>query len=88
VGCLSLIQGFPTKENVVIPLDSSPIAVQVRERLRVKLGNRVRKLEVRISEQDVELTGEAANFHVKQIAQHSVWEVMPQARLTNAIVVL
>jgi hypothetical protein len=75
-------------ENVVIPLDSSSLAVQLKERLVAKLGNRMRKLEVRCVENDVELTGEAPNFHVKQIAQHSVWEVMPQARLTNAIVVL
>ena len=72
----------------MIPLDSSPTAVQVQERLRAKLGNRVRKLEVRFSEQGVELTGEAPTYHIKQIAQHSVWEVMPDARLTNAIVVL
>jgi osmotically-inducible protein OsmY len=72
----------------VIPLDSSPLEIQVKERLVARLGNRVRKLEVRFSEQGVELSGEAPNFHVKQIAQHSVWEVMPQARLTNAITVL
>jgi hypothetical protein len=75
-------------ENVVIPLDSSPTAVQVQERLQAKLGNRVRKLEVRFSEHGVELTGEAPTYHVKQIAQHSVWELMPKARLRNAIVVL
>jgi hypothetical protein len=74
-------------ENVVIPVDFSPLAVKLKERLLAKLGNRVRKLEVRCSEDNVELTGEAPTFHVKQIAQHSVWEVMPQARLTNAIVV-
>jgi osmotically-inducible protein OsmY len=72
----------------VIPVDTSPLAVKLKERLVAKLGNRVRKLEVRCSEEGVELTGEAPNFHVKQIAQHSVWEVMPQARLTNAITVL
>ncbi|HEX3315653.1 MAG TPA: hypothetical protein VHR72_12210 [Gemmataceae bacterium] len=48
----------------------------------------MRKLEVRFSDQGVELTGEAPTYHVKQIAQHSVWEMMPDARLTNAIVVL
>jgi hypothetical protein len=57
------------------------------ERLRARLGNRVRKLEVHCSEEGIELTGEAPTYHVKQIAQHSVWEVMPEARLTNAIVV-
>lgn len=72
----------------MIPLDSSPTATQLRERLHAKLGNRVRKLEVHLSEQGVELTGEAPTYHVKQIAQHSVWELMPDARLTNAIVVL
>jgi hypothetical protein len=75
-------------ENVVIPVDSGPLAVHLKQRLLAKLGNRVRKLEVRCSAEGVELSGEAPTFHVKQIAQHSVWEVLPQARLTNAITVL
>jgi hypothetical protein len=72
----------------VIPLDSSPLVLQIKERLRAKLGNRVRKLEVSCSEEGVVLSGEAPTYHVKQIAQHSVWEVIPDARLTNGIVVL
>ena len=68
-------------------LDSTNLTSELKDRLRAKLGNRLRNLDVRLSDEGVILSGDAPTYHVKQLAQHGVWEVLPQARLFNAIVV-
>jgi hypothetical protein len=50
-------------------------------------GRRVQNLVVDFEEGGVILRGLAKSFHVKQLAQHGVQELLPDTRLDNAIVV-
>jgi hypothetical protein len=68
---------------------ANPLSLQkeLEERVRARIGNRLRNLEIRLSADGITLCGQAPTFYVKQLVQHSVWEVLPQARLKNSIVV-
>ena len=50
-------------------------------------GRRVRDLAVEFGLGRVILRGRATSFHVKQLAQHGLREILPDAPLINAIVV-
>lgn len=50
-------------------------------------GRRVRNLSVEVIGDEVILRGRANSFHVKQLAQHGVRAILPQAPLRNAIIV-
>jgi hypothetical protein len=52
-----------------------------------RTGRRVRNLHIELSPERVVLRGQAETFHVKQLAQHGVREVLPEVRLENAIIV-
>jgi len=60
---------------------------ELEQRIRARIGNRLRNLEIRLSPDGITLCGQAPTFYVKQLVQHSIWEIMPQARLKNTIVV-
>jgi hypothetical protein len=57
----------------------------LEERVLARTGRRVRDLSVEVHEEKVVLRGRAESFHVKQLAQHGVWELLPAAKLTNQI---
>jgi hypothetical protein len=59
----------------------------VLQRVATRTGRRVRELAVEVGPDRVTLRGRADSFHVKQLAQHEVREVVPTLRLENAIVV-
>ena len=63
------------------------VADIILQRVSNRTGRRVRDLTVEVSPGRVVLRGRALSFHVKQLAQHGVREVLPDARLENAIVV-
>jgi hypothetical protein len=52
-----------------------------------RTGRRVRDLAIEVGPDRVTLRGRTDSFHVKQLAQHGVREVVPTLRLENAIVV-
>lgn len=56
-------------------------------RIAARTGRRVRDLTVEVCADRVTLRGRAGSFHVKQLAQQGVREVVPTLRLDNAIVV-
>jgi hypothetical protein len=56
-------------------------------RVLARTGRRVRNLTIELLPERVILRGEAATFHVKQLAQHGVREMLPEVRLENAITV-
>jgi hypothetical protein len=56
-------------------------------RVLARTGRRVRNLDIELSPERVILHGQAASFHVKQLAQHGIREVLPEVRLENAITV-
>lgn len=59
----------------------------LRERVLARTGRRVRDLCVEVIEEKIVLRGRAESFHIKQLAQHGVWDLLPSAKLQNAIVV-
>ncbi len=56
-------------------------------RVSDRTGRRVRDLVVEVGPNRVVLRGTARSYHVKQLAQCGAHEVLPDARLENAIVV-
>jgi len=50
-------------------------------------GRRVQNLAIEVEGGRVILRGRAKSFHIKQLAQHGVQEVLANTRLENAIVV-
>lgn len=52
-----------------------------------RTGRRVRNLDIELFPERVILHGQAASFHVKQLAQHGIREVLPEVRLDNEITV-
>jgi hypothetical protein len=60
---------------------------ELERRVQNRTGRRVRNLAIELSPERVVLRGLAATYHVKQLAQHGVRDVLPQVRLENAIVV-
>jgi hypothetical protein len=57
------------------------------QRISKWTGRRVQNLVIEIGSGRVVLRGRAKSFHVKQLAQRGVQEVLPYAKLENAIVV-
>ena len=63
------------------------VAEIILQRVTTRTGRRVRELSVEVGPGRVVLRGRTSSFHVKQLAQHGVREILPDARLENAIVV-
>jgi hypothetical protein len=52
-----------------------------------RTGRRIHGLCVELCDEQVVLRGRTSSYYLKQLAQHSVWDVMPDAPLENGIVV-
>ena len=63
------------------------LCLELERHVQNRTGRQVRGLQVQLLAERVVLNGRAATFYVKQLAQHGVWDLLPQARLENAIVV-
>jgi hypothetical protein len=59
----------------------------LEQRVSLRTGRRVRNLAVELEPERVILRGLTNTFHVKQLAQHGVREMLPDMRLDNVIVV-
>jgi hypothetical protein len=59
----------------------------LRQRVTKWTGRRVQNLAVETDGSRVVLRGRVKSFHVKQLAQRGAQDVLPNARLENAIVV-
>ena len=57
------------------------------ERIRSRLGERVRELSVHVVDDVVLLEGHCATYYTKQLAQHAAMAVLEDEHLENAIVV-
>lgn len=67
------------------PTEMSPRDIEVH--LERRLGRRVRGLRVDVLADRIVLHGQVATYYVKQLAQHCVWDLLPEAQVVNAIVV-
>jgi hypothetical protein len=76
------------KEFVRVSVPSSLLSQpELEQQIHVRTGRRVRNLVVELESECVILRGQVTSYYVKQLAQQSVQDLMPQARLDNAIVV-
>ncbi len=64
-----------------------PLDELLAEKVLAKTGRRVQYLAVEVLGETVVLRGKASSFHVKQLAQHGVRDVLPQVAVRNVIVV-
>lgn len=68
-------------------LDFPRLRKEIESRVLARTGSRLSNLGIELSPEGIRLLGQTATFHVKQLAQHSVREVMPDVRLQNDIAV-
>ena len=68
-------------------MNSPNLADSILQSVSTRTSRRVRDLVVEVGPDGVTLRGRAASFHIKQLAQHGVRELLPKARVENAIVV-
>lgn len=50
-----------------------------------RTGRRVHGLSVEVRGERVVLQGRTSSYYLKQLAQHCVWDMIPEARLDNDI---
>jgi hypothetical protein len=67
--------------------NSFPLQRELEHRIRARTGGRLRNLQIELRPERVVLHGTASTFHVKQLAQHGVRDVLPHVSLVNAITV-
>ena len=66
-------------------LDFPRLRMELESRVRARTGGRLRKLDIELSPDGVVLHGETTTFHVKQLAQHGVRDLLPNVQLRNEI---
>ncbi len=64
-----------------------PLLRKLEDHVLARTGRRVRNLAIDLMPEKIILRGLAATYHVKQLAQQGVQEMLPNVRLENAIVV-
>ncbi len=50
-----------------------------------RTGNRLRNLDIQLAPDGILLQGRTSTYHVKQLAQHGIRDVLPDVQLQNAI---
>jgi len=63
------------------------LQTELESRVLARTGRRVRNLQIQLFPERVVLHGQTMTFHVKQLAQQAVRQMLPEVRLENAIVV-
>ena len=61
---------------------------ELENHVQVRTGRRVRDLAIELFPEGVILRGHTTTYHVKQLAQQGVRDLLPDVRLENAIVVM
>ena len=61
------------------------LRAELKTVVQARTGRRVRNLDIDLQPELVVLHGVAASFHVKQLAQQGVREILPGFRVENAI---
>jgi hypothetical protein len=60
---------------------------QLIRHVHVRTGRRIKNLVVELEAERIVLRGCADSYYVKQLAQEGVFDLLPEARLHNAIAV-
>jgi hypothetical protein len=67
---------------------STEMQTELAEQIRNRTGRRVRNLAIELDREQLVLRGQASSYYIKQLATHSVHDLLPHVRLENAIVVV
>ena len=62
-------------------------SVDIVRQIQFRTGRRIRDLAVELEAERVVVHGHASSYYIKQLAQHGVQDLLPDAPLVNAIVV-
>lgn len=65
--------------------ESTCLADTILDRIAIRTCRRIRGLDVDLADDSIVLHGQATSYHVKQLAQHTVRELLPSVRIQNAI---
>ncbi len=66
---------------------SNGLCGELQEHIRRRTGRRVRDLSIDLEAERVILRGRTPSYYVKQLAQQSVRDLLPDVRLENVIIV-
>jgi hypothetical protein len=58
---------------------------ELKKLVEARTHRRIRGLAVEMQDGALVLKGKAGSYHLKQLAQHGIMDVLPHVRLTNAI---
>jgi hypothetical protein len=58
---------------------------ELENRVQARTGRRLRNLGIELLPERVVLRGQTTSYHIKQLAQHEILEVLPGYRLENVI---
>ena len=65
-----------------------PLQDELENHVHSRTGRRVRDLAIELRPERVVLRGLASSYHVKQLAQQGVRDILPHVSLENAITVV
>ncbi|MBV9122627.1 MAG: hypothetical protein JO112_04660 [Planctomycetes bacterium] len=68
-------------------LQTSQLQNELERHVQDRTSRRVRGLSIELFPERIILRGQADTYYVKQLAQHGVMDLLPQACLENVIVV-
>ena len=60
-------------------------ASELKKLVEARTHKRIRDLDVAVKNGDLVLSGRAGSYHLKQLAQHGILDVLPHVHLVNAI---
>lgn len=73
---------MPRLESPTLPTECCE---ELERHILDRTGRRVHELSVEVRGERVVLHGRTSSYYIKQLAQHCVWDVLPEARLDNGI---
>ena len=71
----------------MVNVSSPQLQHDLEHHVALRTARRIRNLSIEVGPGRVVLRGQASSYYVKQLAQHGVFELLPQVRLENSIVV-
>jgi hypothetical protein len=66
-------------------MNTPGLLLELASLVQKRTHSRIQDLHVEMQQGSVVLTGRAGSYHVKQLAQHGILDVMPKVHLVNAI---
>jgi hypothetical protein len=79
---------MPDEEILMSAVDFLALRSELESRVLARTGSRLTELGIELSPDGIRLLGKTSTFYVKQLAQHCIWEILPDVRLVNDINVL